>query len=448
MKRICLTIALALSSIMFFSCLKEQEDLFEESSATRMQKLIKSYKDTLAASGNGWILQYYPVPTKDYGGLNYWLKFDDDQIVSVYTNLNINRDGAIHTSLYDIICEQGPLLTFNTYNDIMHYFTTPSQRLYQGYRSDYEFVIEGYKDGIFTLKGKIYGNIMYLIRLGDAKNPEDYLNGVVKNTTMLIRGDFKCVTDDSMALYFESSSKVSFRCVEGRDTTVVTEPIALTDEGFDLNSDIEVKGHRMRRFRLDYNDGSYVCGDTPEEMRFEYVHPDYHTKYDDLLGEYWCVCSSYMPTLEGMTEVRDSIRCTFRPTDGKKEFLVDSLVAVTRTVKGENGETVTEFSYPEIRLTYNPFIGSFSLIPQVIDSEANIWILAYTGSSWTYSESYSTAFSRSEGGIFNRNADYSAVSTMGTFEADASFITIRQAYCWRCLGVSGSFTIHHWNKIK
>lgn len=437
---------------MFFSCLKSQEDVFDEPSATRLQKLIRAYKDTLAASENGWIMQYYPIPTMDYGGFNYWLKFDNDQTVSVYTNLNIS-DGTVKTSLYDIIPERGPMLTFNTYNDILHYFTTPlpSSQLYQGYKSDYEFAIEGYEDGIFTLKGKIYGNKMYLIRLGDTKKPEDYLNGISKSNSLLIRGDYICTTEKGTAMYFENSGWVNFRYLDGQDTVVISKPFALTDEGIDLNTPAEFNGHSLRRFRLDYSDGSYVCTDKGQDgIRFEYDHPDFYRKYDDLIGEYWCVCSTHIPTLEGTTEIRDSIKCTFYPTDGKKEFLVDSLVVVYHTVKNDDGETETKLSYPKIRLSYNPFLGSFSLSPQNFDKDTNLWILANANNSWMMNDNYFLTFTLEGNGTFNKNRDYSTADVMGTFEVETSSnpMKLRQAYSWRCLGENGTFIIKHWNKIK
>lgn len=450
MKRIYSLIILALSSSLLFSCLKSQEDLFEESSAIRIQKLIRSYKDTLGSAQKGWILQYYPTPERSYGGFDYWLKFDNDQMVSVYTNLSINTYGLVYTSLYDIISEQGPLLTFNTYNDLMHYFTTPTSRNYQAYQSDYEFVIQGYKDGIFTLKGKKYGNTMYLIRLDDDTEPEDYLDAVARNSSMLLAGDFKCKSDNSMDMYFESGAEISFRYFEGQDTTVVTESFALTDKGFDLYKEVDIKGHKMRRFETDYDEGSYVCRDNGEEIRFEYVHPDSYMSYDDLLGEYWCVCSA----LTASTDiVKDSIKCTFEAVDGKQSFLADSLVEVSKTVTDENGATVSVKTYPKIKLRYDPFVGSFAIVSQEIDADTKTWILGYSG-GWQMGENYFLTYTKGADGMFASNLGYSTASRLGTFKiisSSSGSTAVKISHNWRCMGgfsTDGSFVIHHWNKIK
>ena len=448
MKRIKIFLMMALSSLMFFSCLKSQEDVFEESSSLRLQKLIRAYKDTLAASENGWIMQYYPTPDKSYGGFNYWLKFDNDQTVSVYTNLTIG-DGTVKTSLYDIISERGPLLTFNSYNDILHYFTTPSSKLYQGYQSDYEFVIEGYKDGVFTLKGKIYGNTMYLVRLGD-KKPGTYLSDVYKGSTMLVNGDFNCTTEEGTAMYFESSGIVSFRYVEGEDTVVVSKPFALTDEGIDLNTAVEFKGHSLRRFRLDYSNGSYVCTDEGQDgIRFEYDHPDTYKKYEDLVGDYYCVCGGLSASAGVIEEYLDSVKCTLSPTEDKKYLIASNLVQVKTSGTGSD-ELVYEDR--EIKMKYDPFIGAFAMISQVIDYNSRACILGQTGSGFNMGENYFISYITDGNGHFNADTKYSTVKGFKIFTAtDLNFntntkITPTSGY-WKCLDNLGSFTIVRWTKI-
>ncbi|HAY18772.1 MAG TPA: hypothetical protein DCY24_06205 [Rikenellaceae bacterium] len=449
MKRILLFITLALTSLMFFSCLKSQEDVFDEPSAVRLQKLIRAYKDTLAASKNGWIMQYYPIPSKDYGGFDYWLKFDNDQNVSVYTNLTFS-DGTVKTSLYDIIPERGPVLTFNTYNDILHFFTTPSSEYYQGYQSDYEFVIESYEDGIFTLVGKIYGNKMYLIRLGDSKTPAEYLDNVANNSYRLIKGDFNCTTEEGTAMYFQSSAKVNFRYLDGEDTVVVTRPFALTDDGIDLNTPVEFNGHSMRRFKIDYSDGSYVCTDKgQEDMRFEYDHPDTYVKYDDLIGDYYCVCGMLMFDIDGQpVEHLDSIRCSFRQAEDKRYLIASGLVQVPK--ESSTGST-PEYVEADIKIKYDPFFGTFGMISQLIDEKSKLCMLGYQR-TWGFGESFYITYISDGKGHYAGYSPYSTAARFGMFYAtDLNFNSatkIKQARnCWRCLDNSGSFTIVRWTKI-
>lgn len=60
MKRFLKIFTVMVAAVSLASCLKNQDDVFDEPGAIRMQEAIKAYKDTLGASTNGWILQYYP----------------------------------------------------------------------------------------------------------------------------------------------------------------------------------------------------------------------------------------------------------------------------------------------------------------------------------------------------------------------------------------------------
>ena len=51
---------LAFSTLAFQSCLKDQEDFFDESSSERMQAVLENTKAVLTSSDNGWIFDYYP----------------------------------------------------------------------------------------------------------------------------------------------------------------------------------------------------------------------------------------------------------------------------------------------------------------------------------------------------------------------------------------------------
>ena len=68
---------LAFSTLALQSCLKDQEDIFDESSSERMQAVLENTKAVLTSSDNGWIFDYYPDRNLSYGGCVYVLKFDN-----------------------------------------------------------------------------------------------------------------------------------------------------------------------------------------------------------------------------------------------------------------------------------------------------------------------------------------------------------------------------------
>ncbi|MDY6385630.1 MAG: DUF4302 domain-containing protein, partial [Bacteroidales bacterium] len=288
MKRFLKIFTVMVAAVSLASCLKNQDDVFDEPGAIRMQEAIKAYKDTLGASTNGWILQYYPnhkyVPS--IGGLNYWLKFDNDQTVEVWTNYQFGG-GKVTVSLYDIISDQGPVLTFNTYNNIMHYFTTPSSNFYQGAESDYEFVILGYSDGCFKLKGRKYGSIMYLNRIEDSNaSTEDAINDYFQKAMGFVG---KIIRDgkyyafkgaDTAAVMMIQNYKLAFVDYSAPKDTI-SELFTETAKGYDLQHPVEVAGWKIRRLVLNYDEGSFDCIDEgAEDARFVYTQkPDFYKKY-------------------------------------------------------------------------------------------------------------------------------------------------------------------------
>lgn len=152
---------LALSTTLLQSCLKDQEDIFEESPSERMQATLDDAKKTLMSSENGWAFDYYPDADIAYGGFVYTVKFDD-KLATVGCEL---APGEFETSLYKLTNDNGPVLSFDSYNTLMHFFATPSSSNYHGYDGDFEFMITDITDDLVTLLGKRTGNTMYLRRL-------------------------------------------------------------------------------------------------------------------------------------------------------------------------------------------------------------------------------------------------------------------------------------------
>ncbi len=163
---------IALSAMLLQSCLKDQEDIFDEPTALRIQEALDNTKKVLTSSENGWIFEYYPDRNIKYGGYIYTVKFDNTQ-ATVGCEL---APGVTETSLYKLTSDNGPSLTFDSYNTLMHFFATPSSSKYQAYDGDFEFAIMDVTDDVIKLRGKRTGNIMYMHRLDS--DAAQYINAV------------------------------------------------------------------------------------------------------------------------------------------------------------------------------------------------------------------------------------------------------------------------------
>lgn len=52
------------------SCTPETENLFEGTSADRIEKDLEVAKEALVSAPNGWLMEYYPSSQQLYGGYN------------------------------------------------------------------------------------------------------------------------------------------------------------------------------------------------------------------------------------------------------------------------------------------------------------------------------------------------------------------------------------------
>lgn len=450
MKRFLKIFTVMVAAVSLASCLKNQDDVFDEPGAIRMQEAIKAYKDTLGASTNGWILQYYPNHkyAPSIGGLNYWLKFDNDQTVEVWTNYQFGG-GKVTVSLYDIISDQGPVLTFNTYNNIMHYFTTPSSNFYQGAESDYEFVILGYSDGCFKLKGRKYGSIMYLNRIEDSNaSTEDAINDYFQKAMgfvgKIIRDGkyyaFKGV--DTAAVMMIQNYKLAFVDYSAPKDTI-SELFTETAKGYDLQHPVEVAGWKIRRLVLNYDEGSFDCIDEgAEDARFVYTQkPDFYKKYDEYLGDYWFVGSMLTFDVGGGTkEILDSVKVTLNEVKGHKYYTSDLVMK-----KGSDGEPDTPVT---IKLQYDPFFGCICMMPQPLDYKNDYYLVGETGKGLIPYEYATMALTEvNEHNVYEANYNYSLIlgfKFIKFIDASRQMISIHTPYDWRLEGR----TFHSLRKIE
>lgn len=158
------------------SCLFEQKDIFDQTPAERMEAFLNEYQEILETAENGWILEYYPDSDVSYGGYAYHLSFADGKVSALF---QLASDLAKpEESLYRMVADDGPVLSFDTYNSYIHYFATPSggAENYQGYRGDTEFKIMGKSkdESVIYLVGKKSGNPCTLTYF-EGEDPVEYL---------------------------------------------------------------------------------------------------------------------------------------------------------------------------------------------------------------------------------------------------------------------------------
>lgn len=151
------SILLSLCAVVFLAGCEEKVITMDGSADARVDAMIKSYIDELASAEHGWIAD---VMT-DEGYYRFYMTFTDDNKVTMYTD-NINYpslNGVPKTSTFNIRSLQRPTLSFDTYsyltiiNDPDNNISGGSGNM--GLGTDFEFEIDSYADGVFSLTGRV-----------------------------------------------------------------------------------------------------------------------------------------------------------------------------------------------------------------------------------------------------------------------------------------------------
>ena len=245
MKNVYIAILL-ISSVLFGSCLKDENSLFDETASIRMEQSLKNYKEILSSSENGWLLEYYPEENQSYGGYSYVLKFSASSVQAHFELAGV-EDSA--ESLYQLIADDGPVLSFDTYNTFLHVFAEPSSNMPDGFQGDYEFILMGISSdqNEITLKGKKTGNYMSLKRM--TESPEEYLSKLAEVKSLMDTKNYKMSIGGVQADCVISNRIFAYQYV-GTDEAVESGEIAYsyTSSGIRLYKPIEINGISAREF--------------------------------------------------------------------------------------------------------------------------------------------------------------------------------------------------------
>ena len=239
-----LSFFLLLSTLLFQSCLKDQEDVFDKSSSLRMQEVLDKTKAALTGNENGWALDYYPSRDLSYGGIAYAIQFKGTE-ATVYSQ----KSEKSETSLYKLTNDDGPILSFDSYNSLMHAYATPSADEYEAKDGDFEFIIMDVQSDLITLKGKRSGNMMYMHRL--SQPAKEYIAAVQNIEEKMYSGKYAFVIDGDSILTRRIGNVFLFTDPETGESTEM--PFITTTTGFEMKDTVTVMGKNVTAFNYSEN---------------------------------------------------------------------------------------------------------------------------------------------------------------------------------------------------
>ncbi|MDR2815665.1 MAG: DUF4302 domain-containing protein [Proteiniphilum sp.] len=399
-KLLYLPFALSLATVLFFSCTGDEEMLFDDSSANRLSEALKESTDILTSASNGWLVQYYAgESTEKMGGVNYIFEFGKDGWVGVTSEL---APDSTYRSLYRLIGEQGPILTFDSYNEVFHILSEPwgTSNIY-GYGGDYEFVITKISAEEVVLKGKRYGNIAVMKPFGKTVSKKDYLNSILAiEDDAIIYSVLELYKDNQKIGYGSYAGtydayKFKYATTAG-DSTEVTLFAGYNSDGITLYEPIDINGTTVSSFVWDTNAHTYTgTGSASNIVIKGDVSPTYK-KYDDYLGTYTFAYVNY----SGATVTRATT-------------LVADATGSSYKLQG-----VSNYGL-QYAITYNRSTGSLTFPPQALPSP----IAGYTCNLYPWPGGGSLYATTTAGYLLGEN-DLSGGNLVIRFVPDGSLPTV------------------------
>lgn len=175
-------IILVAFGVITTSCNRMEKEIFGQSAAQRTNQYMDSVSSILTSSENGWEMIVFPTP--DMKGLNVLVKFDKEQLFTaaakneLTTNNEYKEAGG---SMWQMLSNQGPCLSFDTYNDVMHAFAEPTLSGYTkgvGMKGDFEYLVVSADPNELILKSKKRGTYNVMRRLDPSQEWKDYFTQI------------------------------------------------------------------------------------------------------------------------------------------------------------------------------------------------------------------------------------------------------------------------------
>ncbi len=257
-------IYMCLAACLLVSCSQEEEAVYGKgnSYAKRTGETSTEYVNLLEGATNGWLLSMYVGTGQQYGGYNYILKFHQGKVTAL-SEATTEED----TSLYTLNFSEKSILTFDTYNKVLHQFVEPSALFPEGKIGDNQLVIQSYENGVFTLKGQRSNNLMTLRKLeGEATA---YLTKIRERQSLFKVSDAYPVTINGKEVDFElQPSNRQFIAREG--TTMIKKAYIYTENGFKLYEPITIAGKTFSEFTLSADNSEITTDDASIKTRMVY----------------------------------------------------------------------------------------------------------------------------------------------------------------------------------
>ena len=273
-----------LSSLSLSSCKNEIDEIFDEDAVARLDKAKAEYVDILTSNGGKWQMQYYANSNEP--GYVYLMTFRTDGSVTISgknewigyvegESLKVPTYGS-QTSLWEVVTDNGPVLSFNSFNKYFHLFADPedipsmsdedTDETGYGHEGDYEFDLMRYSNDTLYISGKKYGIDMIMTRVDGNVDDHVYMDEVVAMADSFFNAKIPQVyinlPNDTRWIVKNGASSILKMFREGADeiSTAEYHNIIITHDGLSFMNPITLDGYTIQNF-IRQADGSLLCRD-------------------------------------------------------------------------------------------------------------------------------------------------------------------------------------------
>ena len=255
-------ILVCIAILLLNSCAKNEVAIFPASPAERMNQALKDDFTALTSSMNGWAMEYFATSTSP--GYTLLVRFDASGKATFAANseLTKNKEYETDSCLFEMIGDDGPVLTFNTYNRILHRFSNPENPNGYGLEGDYEFVVVSRNTDQIVLKGKKRGTIIVLNKIPVDISWSQYVADLTEMDTLLFVNNankLKMTIETSVYSFYNGSNHV-FKIIKqsiSRNDTIYA-PFIVTRTGIRFQSFQEIAGMKFQTLKLSDDKASLI----------------------------------------------------------------------------------------------------------------------------------------------------------------------------------------------
>ncbi len=282
----------AIAAIALSACSSDNDSVFDQSAADRLEQYKKDYANVLTADGGLWAMEYFSNPEEP--GYVFVMKFDENGSVEISANHKwIGGEYKKETSLWKMIADNGPVLSFNSYNKLFHIFSDPANiegpdapigelgddinETGYGHEGDYEFQFMEVSDDGKTVrllgKKRLYDTFLH--RLEPGTDVEKYLSDVKAVSSRFSKTfDDLTLTDVDGNLYRVNGMDTGIPSIYPLAGDAVSQTVSgngiFTLDGFRFMHPLEVKRADDSTFELTqlmFTDNGSMTGENVTDLR-------------------------------------------------------------------------------------------------------------------------------------------------------------------------------------